>query len=74
VFGRGLHRDGHWRVVLQRQLETGNPDDTSFRPGERSFAILAIWNGEQSEVNGKKSLTMMWTPVDLAPTVGGEAE
>jgi hypothetical protein len=74
VFGRGVHRDGRWRVALVREMSTGNPDDTLFRAGERTFAIYAVWDGERREVNGKKSVTMMWVPLELAPTFASAAE
>ncbi len=72
VFGIGEHEGGRWRVVLQRDLATGNPTDTLFRPGSTTPVILAVWDGEKREVNQKKSVTMQWTPLELDPTPGAE--
>lgn len=69
VRGLSKHADGKWRLVLRRELSTGNPRDTSFRAGEGTHLILAVWNGSRGEVNGRKSITMTWTPLRLQPTV-----
>jgi hypothetical protein len=69
VRGLSEHRKGRWQVVLRRILSTGNPEDTFFRPGEKTHVIFAVWNGSSQEVNGKKNVTMMWTPLTLDPTV-----
>lgn len=68
VLGLGTHHDGHWSVVLRRELSTGNPEDTMFRPGDLTQVILAVWDGGNREVNGKKGVTMTWTPLRLAWT------
>lgn len=69
VYGLSQHGDGTWRVVLRRQLSTGIPEDTLFRPGSATHIVLAVWNGSMNEVNGKKSLTMNWLPFELEPTM-----
>ncbi len=69
VVGVGTHLEGRWYVVLRRALSTGNPEDTLFRPGETTHVIVAVWNGEGAEVNGRKNVTMMWTPLMLDSTV-----
>jgi DMSO reductase family type II enzyme heme b subunit len=68
VRGVGRHADGHWQVVLRRELATGNPEDTLFRPGGSTQVVFAVWNGEESEVNGKKNVTLNWTPFALQPS------
>lgn len=74
VYGTSQHKKGHWRVVLRRQLSTGNPEDTLFRAGAESHIIFAVWNGTMHEVNGKKSITMSWLPLKLQPTLKGLGE
>ena len=69
VFGTSRHEDGRWRVVLRRQLSTGNPEDTLFRAGSTSNIVLAVWDGTMMQVNGKKSVTMNWLPLELEPTL-----
>jgi hypothetical protein len=39
--------------------------DPVFTPGEATSLILAIWNGEKEEVNGRKSVTYQWIPAML---------
>lgn len=72
VLGLGTHAEGRWSVVLRRPLATGNPEDTLFRAGETTHLIVAVWDGASGEVNGKKSVTMQWTPLELASTIAAE--
>jgi hypothetical protein len=69
VFGLSDYKKGHWRVVLRRELSTGNPGDTHFRAGEKTHLIMAVWDGAQREVNGRKSVTITWTPLLLDTTI-----
>jgi hypothetical protein len=69
VYGVSQHAGGRWRVVLRRALSTGSPEDTLFRPGSRSHLIVAAWDGAEKQVNGKKSITMNWSPLVLDPTL-----
>ncbi len=32
-------------------------------PGEASSLILAIWDGRNEEVNGRKAVTYQWAPM-----------
>ncbi len=70
VLGLGVHEDGRWRVVLRRRLSTGNPGDTLFRPGDKTHVIMAVWDGGSGEVDGRKGVTMNWSPLRLAWTLG----
>ena len=65
VHGQSRHVNGRWQVVLHRSLSTGNPEDTLFQAGTKTHLILAVWNGAVGDVNGKKSIMMMWTPLVL---------
>jgi len=67
------HENGRWSVVLMRPLDTGSPEDVAFKPGETSQLIVAVWNGTASEVNGRKSVTLAWTPFTLDTTVVADA-
>jgi hypothetical protein len=69
VYGISDYSSGKWRVVLRRALATGNPEDTQFRAGEQTHVIIAVWNGEGAEVNGKKNVTMSWIPLIVEPTI-----
>lgn len=65
VEGISEYRDGRWSVVLRRKLTTSNEEDPVFIPGEASSMILAIWDGAESEVNGRKAVTYQWIPAKL---------
>ena len=69
VFGASVHQRGRWSVVLRRHLATGYPKDAPFRPGQATHLIVAVWDGGLGEVNGRKSVTMGWTPLTLEATV-----
>ena len=62
VEGTSQHKDGKWSVVLRRKLSTGQQEDPVFVPGETSSLILAIWDGKNEEVNGRKAVTYQWVP------------
>ena len=67
------HAKKRWSVVLWRALDTGNPDDAAFKPGETSQLIVAVWDGAEQEVNGRKSVTLGWVPFELDATVAAHA-
>jgi hypothetical protein len=62
VEGVSNYKRGQWSVVLRRDLTTSKDEDASFAPGETTPMIIAIWNGEKKEVNGRKSVTYAWIP------------
>jgi DMSO reductase family type II enzyme heme b subunit len=62
-----------WTVVLRRRLQTGDPQDPAFKPGESTQLLTAVWNGSGSEVNGRKSVTLVWNPFLLDATVAADA-
>ena len=62
VEGSSDYEDGRWTVVLRRKLVTSSDDDAVFVAGETTPFILAIWDGEQDEVNGRKAVTYAWIP------------
>jgi hypothetical protein len=65
VAGTSSHVDGRWSVVLRRALSTSNTVDPVFVPGEASSLILAVWDGAEHEVNGRKAVTYQWIPAML---------
>jgi DMSO reductase family type II enzyme heme b subunit len=67
------YEDGRWKVTVRRRLSTGDPNDGSFRPGELTQIIVAIWNGSAGDVNGRKAVTINWVPLVFQPTVGADA-
>lgn len=57
--GAGERGAGAWRVVMRRRLSEEGP---AFSPGEETHCILAVWDGGAGEVNGRKAVTLVWTP------------
>lgn len=62
VRGSSDYKRGRWSVVLRRRLTTTHAEDATFVPGQTTSLIIAIWNGSNQEVNGRKSVTMGWIP------------
>jgi len=62
VEGISDYRRGKWTVVLRRTLASSKDEDAAFAPGETTRMIIAIWNGDKKEVNGRKSVTYAWIP------------
>ncbi len=68
VLGASVHEQGRWSVVLRRRLATGYPEDVHFLPGAATQLIVALWDGARGDVNGRKSVTLGWTPLALDAT------
>ena len=69
VVGASARAKDRWAVVLRRRLQTGDPEDPDFKPGESTNLVAAVWDGSHDEVNGRKSVTLLWNPFRLDPTV-----
>jgi hypothetical protein len=65
VGGISDYTSGEWSVVLRRKLRSANVVDPVFEPGTLSSLILAVWNGEKADVNGRKAVTYQWIPARL---------
>ena len=61
--GGGTWNNGTWTVVFQRKLSSSAPP--AFAAGGATQIIVALWNGNSKEVNGRKSVTLYWTPIKL---------
>lgn len=54
--GKGVWRDGRWRVVITRPLATDNNEyDPKLAPGETTVAAFAVWEGGNAEVGARKA-------------------
>jgi hypothetical protein len=60
---KGEWRDGVWKVVITRPLETEN--GSGLKAGGQSYMAFAVWQGGHGEVGGRKSVTMTWTPLEI---------
>ena len=66
VRGRGTWKDGIWRVVFVRRLTPSATGDVRFQPGRSVRIGFGVWDGEQGDRNGQKSVTI-WHDLALAP-------
>ncbi len=55
--GKGIWRDGHWNVVLVRELNSSDADDVKLKPKQPVPVSFAVWNGEQRDRNGRKVIS-----------------
>jgi len=67
VDGTGTWSDGKWSVMVYRPLITSDGNDVQFVPGESTFFNMAVWNGEEGDRNGLKSVSIRWRPITLEP-------
>lgn len=58
VRGKGVWRDGVWRVVFLRPLEGEQDGDITFRAGQTARIAFAVWDGGAGDRNGQKSVTI----------------
>ncbi|MCP4412679.1 MAG: hypothetical protein GY808_08965, partial [Gammaproteobacteria bacterium] len=65
VNGAGAWSDGQWDVIVYRQLQTDDENDVQFAPGKSTFFNMAVWNGEDGDRNGLKSVSIRWRPLTL---------
>lgn len=61
--GYGTWKDGEWTVYFARPLSYEN--GSKLYPGKKSNIAFAVWQGGKKEVGALKSLTMMWTPIQI---------
>jgi hypothetical protein len=60
VGGRGVWRDGRWRVVFTRKLAAPDGEAADLRRDQVPVAF-AIWNGTNQEVGARKQLSGFYT-------------
>ncbi len=58
--GRGIHEAGAWHVVISRPLDA--EADRALRPGARTYAAFAVWEGSHGNVGARKMRTG-WVPL-----------
>lgn len=63
VVGRGIWRDGAWRVLIMRPM-TASEKEAAFSPGQTTFAAFAVWDGSKGDRDGQKAVTY-WQKLEL---------
>ena len=69
VNGCSHYEDGIWTVIMYRPLITKDHDDVQFYPGGKTYFNMAVWNGEEKDRNGQKSVSIQWHPLTLEKVV-----
>jgi len=67
VRGRGVWRDGRWRVVLTRPLKVQTTEPVAqLEPGQTTGFGVAVWEGSHRERAGIKAFSGDWIELSLA--------
>jgi len=64
--GRGVWRDGRWRVVISYPFHAGGDSDPALAVGAQTVAAFAVWDGGAREVGSRKAWSN-WVPLTLEP-------
>jgi DMSO reductase family type II enzyme heme b subunit len=65
ALGKGVWKDGTWRVVITRPMVTDDASAPQLLPGDRTVAAFAVWEGGNREVGARKAWSP-WVPLTLA--------
>jgi hypothetical protein len=65
ALGKGVWKDGVWRVVITRPLVSDDVNAPRLTPGLKTFAAFAVWDGGSREVGARKAWSS-WVPVVVA--------
>ncbi len=60
--GKGVWRDGRWRVAIVHPLAAGGESDPHLEPGAQTSVAFAVWEGAAREVGARKAWSN-WVPV-----------
>ena len=71
VLGKGLHRKGRWTALFLRTLKTDDEDDAQFWPGLKTWANVAVWDGNNKDHAGQKSVSEVWHRLTFEPPLSG---
>jgi hypothetical protein len=63
--GKGIWRDGTWRVVIGRPLVSDDANAPRLVPGLKTYAAFAVWEGGNREVGARKAWSS-WVPLLIA--------
>jgi hypothetical protein len=70
VAGKGVYSNGRWGVAFVRPLVTADEFDAQFAPGTPSSINVAVWDGSNSDRGSQKSVSLIWTELDISQTLG----
>lgn len=67
VTGKGVWKDGRWRIVLSRALATEDANDAQFNPGTFLLFAMAAWDGGKGEAGAQKAVSSWYYLTPEAP-------
>jgi hypothetical protein len=65
ALGKGVWKDGRWRVVITRPLASDDLNAPRLVPGVRTVVAFAVWEGGNQEVGARKAWSS-WIPLLIA--------
>ncbi len=72
IKGKGIYKDGQWRVVMKRPLKLdGGEGDIQFEVGKFIPLAFAAWDGSNGESGSKHVLTTWYWAYLMPPSGGG---
>lgn len=57
--GRGVWKDGRWRVVLSKPLRAADAREITLAPGGTYAVAFAVWQGAAGDRGARKSITLL---------------
>ena len=72
VAGAGVWRDGKWRALFARDFAAADDGLVSFAEGSATRIAFAIWDGEDGDRNGQKSIAP-WIELAIGEGEAGAA-
>ena len=55
ALGKGVWKDGTWRVVITRQMASDDLNAPRLEPGLQTYVAFAVWDGGGREVGARKA-------------------
>jgi hypothetical protein len=65
ALGKGVWKDGTWRVVITRPMVSDDVNAPRLLAGDRTVVAFAAWEGGNREVGGRKSWSP-WVPLIIS--------
>ena len=62
ALGKGVWKDGMWRVVVTRPMVSDDINAPRLEPGLQTFVAFAVWDGGSREVGSRKAWSS-WVPL-----------
>lgn len=65
VEANGVRTANGWSVTFVRERGAGGEHDVAFDADETIYLAFAVWNGSADEANGRKSITLQFSTLDV---------